>query len=397
VQTNDFPRALSRLPLTRSIAAALLAGVVLSATLALAPGSFAATKTRKSATGQSAGKTGGPKTGGTKKSTSGAKTKQPATTPTPTKASLVATTLPAPRTARTPLIGWDTLRADEWPVPGDAVIAMATKGFVDVLRYPDTLEGPIRLIKGRSAFGDISLLALGGNEKYVRVEFPARPNGSVGWVRRSDVILVRTTFHILVDLDTNTLNVYDGSKLIVSTSVATGTGNTPTPTGLFFLKELVPQPKGGALGPYAFGLSGYSNVLTNFLGGEGTIGIHGTNAPGKLGKNVSHGCVRVSNDTIQKLASTLPLGTPVRIIGHGAKAPLRGVSSAWVESPGVEAAVEPGAVAQPGAAVVTVAPSATLPQNPVVAETTTTTKTTVAPLGPDDPFGAVIATTTIVR
>jgi L,D-transpeptidase catalytic domain len=60
-------------------------------------------------------------------------------------------------------------------------------------------------------------------------------------------------------------------------------------------------------------------VLSNFGGGEGVIGIHGTNAPGKLGSNVSHGCVRVSNDVILRLSKTLPLGTPVEIIARGAK------------------------------------------------------------------------------
>ncbi|TMK55197.1 MAG: L,D-transpeptidase, partial [Actinobacteria bacterium] len=40
---------------------------------------------------------------------------------------------------------------------------------------------------------------------------------------------------------------------------------------------------------------------------------HGTNAPWLLGESVSHGCVRVRNDTIRRLARVLPLGTPVLI------------------------------------------------------------------------------------
>ena len=38
----------------------------------------------------------------------------------------------------------------------------------------------------------------------------------------------------------------------------------------------------------------------------------GTNDPGSIGTPVSHGCVRVNNDVITKLAA-LPLGTPVVI------------------------------------------------------------------------------------
>ena len=63
---------------------------------------------------------------------------------------------------------------------------------------------------------------------------------------------------------------------------------------------------------FALGLSGHSDVLTEFGGGDGQIAIHGTNNPGDIGQDVSHGCVRIVNDAIERL-STLPLGTPVVI------------------------------------------------------------------------------------
>ena len=49
---------------------------------------------------------------------------------------------------------------------------------------------------------------------------------------------------------------------------------------------------------FAIGLSGHCNVLTEFAGGDGQIAIHGTNDPGTIGQDVSHGCVRVDNDVI---------------------------------------------------------------------------------------------------
>ena len=63
---------------------------------------------------------------------------------------------------------------------------------------------------------------------------------------------------------------------------------------------------------FAIGLSGHSNTLSEFNGGDGQIAIHGTDDEGTIGQDVSHGCVRVSNDIILKLAK-LPLGTPVVI------------------------------------------------------------------------------------
>jgi lipoprotein-anchoring transpeptidase ErfK/SrfK len=45
------------------------------------------------------------------------------------------------------------------------------------------------------------------------------------------------------------------------------------------------------------------------------IGLHGTNEPDSIGRDVSHGCIRLRNRDITALAEKLPLGTPVRILG----------------------------------------------------------------------------------
>jgi lipoprotein-anchoring transpeptidase ErfK/SrfK len=66
-------------------------------------------------------------------------------------------------------------------------------------------------------------------------------------------------------------------------------------------------------GPYAYPLSGYSEVLFSFGSGDGQMGIHGTNDPSSLGRSVSNGCIRMSNDAITKLARTLPVGVPVEV------------------------------------------------------------------------------------
>jgi lipoprotein-anchoring transpeptidase ErfK/SrfK len=113
----------------------------------------------------------------------------------------------------------------------------------------------------------------------------------------------------------HTLTVYKGSSVVMTEKVGLGTSATPTPGGVYYTKELLrPTDPKGAYGPYAYGLSGYSTVLTEFLGGDGEIGIHGTNDPAGIGKNVSHGCIRVSNAAITTLAGMLPLGVPVQIV-----------------------------------------------------------------------------------
>ena len=69
----------------------------------------------------------------------------------------------------------------------------------------------------------------------------------------------------------------------------------------------------GAYGPFAFGLALHSDTLSEFGTGDGQVGIHGTNAPGTVGGDVSHGCIRVANAVVTRLARRLPLGTPVTI------------------------------------------------------------------------------------
>jgi lipoprotein-anchoring transpeptidase ErfK/SrfK len=46
--------------------------------------------------------------------------------------------------------------------------------------------------------------------------------------------------------------------------------------------------------------------------GDG-YGIHGTNEPSSIGHSVSHGCVRLRNEDVEKLFDMVPVGTPVYI------------------------------------------------------------------------------------
>jgi lipoprotein-anchoring transpeptidase ErfK/SrfK len=148
------------------------------------------------------------------------------------------------------------------------------------------------------------------------VLLPVRPNGSTGWVRAADVSVSDVPYRIQVSQSAHQITVWRGSEVFLQEPIGVGRAGTATPCGEYFLTDLLqPTNGGGAYGPYAFGTSAYSEVLTSFAGGNGQIGLHGTNDPGGLGRNVSHGCIRMSNSGITKLAQTLPLGTPLYITG----------------------------------------------------------------------------------
>jgi lipoprotein-anchoring transpeptidase ErfK/SrfK len=158
------------------------------------------------------------------------------------------------------------------------------------------------------------LLVAGRSGSWVKVLLPIRPNGTAGWVRTQDVVLSENPYRITVELGAHRLTVYNGAGAVVTDTVAVGEPSTPTPTGTYYLRVLLKAPDPTTVyGPYAYGLSGHSNALTTFDGGDAELGIHGNNDPSVLGKDISHGCIRMSNDKITYLAGVLPLGTPVQI------------------------------------------------------------------------------------
>jgi lipoprotein-anchoring transpeptidase ErfK/SrfK len=172
-----------------------------------------------------------------------------------------------------------------------------------------------RLANPRPSGAPLVLLVAEERPGWLQVQLPERPNGSTGWVRAGDVSQSRHQFRIEVSLTTHRLSAFDGDRRVLETAAAVGKAGTPTPAGHFYTTELLRPPKpNGPYGPYALGLSAHSDVLTDFAGGDGTVGIHGTNDPSSLGSDASHGCVRVSNEAIAVLAETLPVGTPVDIL-----------------------------------------------------------------------------------
>ena len=197
---------------------------------------------------------------------------------------------------------------------GDSVVAAARVSRVPVYPAPDAPASTQSIANPNENGAPLVFLVQESRGEWLRVLLPVRPNGSTGWIRASDVRLGRHNFRIVVELGAHRITVYEGSNVFLTEPVGVGTNSTPTPGGVYYIKELLKPPSpNGPYGPYAYGLSGFSNQLTSFAGGQGVIGVHGTNDPSSIGKDVSHGCIRMSNAGITRLAARLPLGTPVEI------------------------------------------------------------------------------------
>jgi len=177
-------------------------------------------------------------------------------------------------------------------------------------------DGPVltSLTNPQPSKNPLVLEVLNLEPQWIGVALPVRPNGATGWVLRSQVSLTADPYRLDVDLAGHRLVLSRLGAVVVSTPIAIGAPGTRTPTGEFFVTELIKlTDPAGTYGPFAFGISAHSNFLTEFDGGDGQIGIHGTDDASGIGHDVSHGCIRLPNNELVQLVGVVPLGTPVHI------------------------------------------------------------------------------------
>jgi hypothetical protein len=148
---------------------------------------------------------------------------------------------------------------------------------------------------------------------WIRVRLPILPNGSAGWIRRNalDALHVVRT-HLIIDRASLTATLLRAERPVFRARVGIGRPASPTPAGEFYVREVLRGFGDPFYGPVAFGTNARSPTLTDWPGG-GFVGIHGTNQPGLIPGRISHGCVRMRNGAILRLAKLMPLGTPVTI------------------------------------------------------------------------------------
>jgi len=121
-------------------------------------------------------------------------------------------------------------------------------------------------------------------------------------------------FSVLIDKSQNALILKADEEIIKIYVVSTGINNS-SPVGTFKIIHKLQNPtwfKAGAVVP-----SGSpENILgTRWLGFNlPGYGIHGTTDPLSLGKQVTQGCVRMSNSDVEELYTVIPLGIEVTIV-----------------------------------------------------------------------------------
>jgi L,D-transpeptidase catalytic domain len=155
---------------------------------------------------------------------------------------------------------------------------------------------------------------------WLRVRLPWRPNIAAGWVNANNVVLQKTPWRIVVSRARRTLTLFRAGAATWTVQVVVGKPSTPTPVGLFAIVWAIPWNPNAFLGSWVLELTAHSDVLQQFDGGDGTVGIHGRGGASlldPLGSARSHGCIRLANGSIDwlvhKIGTSQIQGTPVQI------------------------------------------------------------------------------------
>jgi lipoprotein-anchoring transpeptidase ErfK/SrfK len=177
----------------------------------------------------------------------------------------------------------------------------------------------IARVGARTQFGSPSVMSVVRRRgRWLAVTTTALGNGRTAWVRADSSAIdrgrVRTA--ISVDLSKRTIELRRGKKVTKRFKVAIGRPGSVTPTGRFAVTDKI---AGSRYGPYygccILALNGTQpNPPPGWRGGN-RLAIHGTNAPGSIGKASSAGCLRAADSDLRTLMRKVPLGTPVFVHG----------------------------------------------------------------------------------
>jgi lipoprotein-anchoring transpeptidase ErfK/SrfK len=146
------------------------------------------------------------------------------------------------------------------------------------------------------------------------------PGPATGWIPTNGLHLVKADRRIEVQRSRHRVVVTDKGRVVRRMSAAVGQSATPTPAVATFVvainKPIETQRSTDPLGPFTLHLAAWSTALPNYAvdGSWDGLIIQGTNCPKTcLGRSITNGSIRVSNDDVTWLARNLPVGTPVII------------------------------------------------------------------------------------
>ncbi len=122
------------------------------------------------------------------------------------------------------------------PAPPPAQIATTKVPMLQAFDQPAATAKVVTTLTAKTDYGlPRTLLATAAQPGWLHVLLPIRPNGSQGWVRVGDVSVTTTDYQIHIALGSHHLTLTKAGSPVVATPVVIGKGQTPTPTGQFYV------------------------------------------------------------------------------------------------------------------------------------------------------------------
>ncbi len=152
-------------------------------------------------------------------------------------------------------------------------------------------------------------------ERWLKVRLPAwfSHGMTAGWLKAKGVELVVNRWRVEISRATGTLKIVHRGRVVRTAHVGTGTNSTPTPAGLHATYDHW-RSDHAVLGDWTVSLTTHSPQVPMFDGKQAVVAIHGWAAGGGGTGAVSHGCVRVTDNSLMRMvALKLPIGTPVQV------------------------------------------------------------------------------------
>ncbi len=188
----------------------------------------------------------------------------------------------------------------------------------DVLNVPNVEPFELGTVKDIEPGGEIAANDLDDEAEAKKDTAPDK--GKAG---ADDSVAPATS--VKVDIGTSMLSVLEGGKLLAAYPVTIGSERTESPVGDWKVRGVAKMPnfrhdkamlnKGERSANFHLLPPGPNNpvgVIWIALNKKG-IGLHGTNEPDAIGRSASHGCVRMANWDVVRLAAKVKAGVPVSI------------------------------------------------------------------------------------
>jgi lipoprotein-anchoring transpeptidase ErfK/SrfK len=240
----------------------------------------------------------------------------PKPTPTPTPADYSLRSLPRPSIDKIlPRALPQTEVGSLEDLPGS--VARPNDSRIPVWASPDVTEAPVLALESRYYDAEARWLVLDSRPGWVQVlvpygrgalpsRDPEKVNGTAGWLRGSDVLLIREKRSVVIDLSDRTVTVTHADGSSDRLPAAIGASATPTPRGItqvFTVTEAVNT------GMSVF-LSMQSETLDGFYGTDyAATALHVGVGQGQA---VSNGCIRLTSADFARLTDLDP-GVPVLV------------------------------------------------------------------------------------